>query len=80
MGSVSPDGIETESETERNAAAIKRMANLQNEIETLAKDSFPGLRVAIESSCVMDELPSAGVMPAVKRALGKLAESLGIRA
>jgi hypothetical protein len=34
----------------------------------------------IEDLCVMDQLPSAGVMPAVRRALGKLAEVLGIHA
>lgn len=74
------DGEETPEEKQRSAVALKRMMALENEIAILAKDTFPGLRVALEDLCIMDQLPCAGAMPAVKKALARLAEVLGIRA
>jgi hypothetical protein len=75
-----PDVEETEQQTERVANAIRRMSHLESEIEALANSFFPGLRHELEVLCLLDELPTAGVMPLVRRALSELAGPLGVRA
>lgn len=76
----SPDSEETEDQRERTTSAIRRMTHYEAEVEALSGLIYRGLRRELELLCVQDELPNAGVMPLVRRALAALAGPLGVRA
>lgn len=65
---------------ERQRRALRDLALLEAEIDALAKTLLPGLRRELERLVLHDELPVAGVFPAVRAALASLAQTLGITA
>jgi hypothetical protein len=73
---------ESEDEAERSAAAVKRFERLQTAIRELHPHIGHGmnlLRAELECLCVMDLAPVAMNLLAVKVALDRLSEPLGLR-